>query len=43
MGIIEPLETLFDEEYLDSFTLKALTYYRGHLYQIAEKLGNHLR
>jgi len=42
MGIIEPLETLFDQEYLDSFIPKALTYYRGHLYQIADKLGNHL-
>jgi maltose-binding protein MalE len=42
MAIIEPLENLFDQEYLDSFIPKALTYYKGHLYQIADKLGNHL-
>ncbi len=42
MGIIEPLENLFDQEYLDLFIPTALTYYRGHLYQIADKLGNHL-
>jgi maltose-binding protein MalE len=42
MGIIEPMETLFDKSYLDSFIPKGLTYYKGHLYQIADKLGNHL-
>jgi maltose-binding protein MalE len=42
MGIIKPLEDLFDPEYLETFAPAALTYYRGHLYQIADKLGNHL-
>jgi arabinogalactan oligomer/maltooligosaccharide transport system permease protein len=42
MDIIQPLENLFDKEYLDSFNPKALTYYKGHLYQMADKLGNHL-
>jgi maltose-binding protein MalE len=42
MGIIKPLEGLFDQEYLETFTPAALTYYRGHLYQVADKLGNHL-
>lgn len=42
MGIIEPLENLFDKDYLNLFNPSALTYYRGHLYQIADKLGNHL-
>lgn len=42
MGIIQPLETLFDTEYLDTFIPKSLTYYKGHLYQIADKIGNHL-
>lgn len=42
MGIIEPLEPLFEKEYLDTFIPKGLTYYKGHLYQIADKLGNHL-
>jgi maltose-binding protein MalE len=42
MGIIRPLEDLFEKDYPDRFTPEALTYYRGHLYQIADKLGNHL-
>ena len=42
MGIISPLENLFDKEYLSSFIPQALTYYKGHLYQIADKIGNHL-
>jgi len=42
MDIILPLEDLFDRAYLDQFDPKALTYYKGHLYQIADKLGNHL-
>ncbi|MGB5874407.1 MAG: extracellular solute-binding protein, partial [Bacteroidota bacterium] len=42
MGIIDPLEPFFEPEFLDSFTPEALTYYKGHLYQIADKLGNHL-
>ena len=42
MGIIQPLEEVFDSAYLDRFIPKGLTYYRGHLYQIADKLGNHL-
>ncbi len=42
MEIIDPLETLFERDFLDSFTPEALTYYKGHLYQIADKLGNHL-
>jgi len=42
MGIIEPLEGLFDRAFLDSFIPQGLTYYHNHLYQIADKLGNHL-
>jgi arabinogalactan oligomer / maltooligosaccharide transport system permease protein len=42
MGIIDPLEPLFEKEYLDSFIPKGLTYYKGHLYQMADKIGNHL-
>ncbi len=42
MNIIAPLEDLFKIEWLDSFNPKALTWYQGHLYQIADKLGNHL-
>lgn len=42
MGIIQALDTLFDAEYLDSFVPQGLVRYRGHLYQIADKVGNHL-
>ncbi|MGA2623265.1 MAG: extracellular solute-binding protein [Bacteroidota bacterium] len=42
MNIILPLDSLFEKEWLDSFNPKALTWYKGHLYQIADKLGNHL-
>ena len=42
MDIIQPLETLFTKSWLDSITPKGLTWYKGHLYQIADKLGNHL-
>jgi arabinogalactan oligomer / maltooligosaccharide transport system substrate-binding protein/arabinogalactan oligomer / maltooligosaccharide transport system permease protein len=42
MKIIEPLDTLFSQDFLASFNPKGLTWYKGHLYQIADKLGNHL-
>jgi len=42
MNIIKPLENNFTKVYLDSFNTKGLTWYKGHLYQIADKLGNHL-
>jgi maltose-binding protein MalE len=42
MEIIRPLEDLFDKQFLDSFIPQGLVNYRGHLYQIADKLGNHL-
>jgi len=42
MDIIMPLDDLFDRQYLDGFNPKGLTYYKGHLFQIADKLGNHL-
>jgi arabinogalactan oligomer/maltooligosaccharide transport system permease protein len=42
MNIILPMENLFEKQWLDSFNPKALTWYNGHLYQIADKLGNHL-
>ncbi len=42
MNIIQPLEDLFPKSYLDSINPKGLTWYKGHLYQIADKLGNHL-
>ncbi|MCX6143240.1 MAG: extracellular solute-binding protein [Ignavibacteriales bacterium] len=39
---IRPLEDLFSQEYLSAFDSTALLRYRGHLYQIADKIGNHL-
>ena len=42
MGIIKPLEDIFSAEYLANFNPQGLTYYEGHLYQIADRLGNHL-
>ncbi len=42
MQIILPLDTLFSREYLSRFNPKALVYSHGHLYQIADRIGNHL-
>ncbi len=39
---IRPLEDLFTPEYLAEFDSAALLRYKGHLYQIADKIGNHL-
>ncbi len=42
MQIILPLEESFPREWLAQFDPKGLTWYKGHLYQVADKLGNHL-
>ena len=42
MDIILPLENLFGRDWLDQYDPRGLTWYKGHLYQIADKLGNHL-
>ncbi len=42
MGIIKPLEGMFTKEFLDSFLPQSIKYYKGHLYQLPDKLGNHL-
>ena len=42
MDIILPLEPLLDSTWLLQYDPRALTWYRGHLYQVADKLGNHL-
>ncbi|MBI3193316.1 MAG: extracellular solute-binding protein [Ignavibacteriae bacterium] len=42
MDIIVPLENQFEKGWLDSFNPKGITWFKGHLYQIADKLGNHL-
>lgn len=45
LDVIHSLDTLFDKDYLSGFLetpLKANTWFRGHLYQIADRIGNHL-
>lgn len=39
---IRPLEGLFSPTFLGEFDSSAFTFFRGHLYQIADKVGNHL-
>jgi maltose-binding protein MalE len=39
---IRPLEELFPATYLAAFDSTSLLWYHGHLYQIADKIGNHL-
>jgi maltose-binding protein MalE len=39
---IRPLEDLFPASYLAEFDSTSLLWYHGHLYQIADKIGNHL-
>ncbi len=45
LGVIMPLESFYEQATLDSFLtepLAANTWFHGHLYQIADNIGNHL-
>ena len=42
MEIIKPLDQVFPKTYIDSFNTSALIYSNGKLWQLADKLGNHL-
>lgn len=42
MEIIKPLEKIFSKKYLENFNENGLIRLHGHLWQIADKLGNHL-
>lgn len=42
MAIIRPLEDLLDGAFLEGFDTKAKVRHKGHLYQIAPVVGNHL-
>ncbi len=45
LEVIKPLENLFDKLFLDRFItepIPANTWFQGHLYQIADQVGNHL-
>ncbi|NIV14779.1 MAG: extracellular solute-binding protein [Aliifodinibius sp.] len=45
LEVIKPLEDYFNQAFLDSFAsqpVQANTWFNGHLYQIADRVGNHL-
>ena len=45
LDVIQPLEAFFSKTELDSFLdspFPANTYFKGHLFQIADRVGNHL-
>ena len=45
LDVIQPLDTLFESAYLDGFLshpIQANTWLNGQLYQIADRIGNHL-
>ncbi|RMG69202.1 MAG: extracellular solute-binding protein [Calditrichaeota bacterium] len=45
LKVVRPLEDLFSQAFLDSFLtdpFPANTWFHGHLYQIADRIGNHL-
>ncbi|KPL08325.1 hypothetical protein AMJ86_01045 [bacterium SM23_57] len=45
LDVIQPIESYVGKAYLDSFLtepLPANTWFRGHLYQVADRVGNHL-
>lgn len=41
-SIIMPLENVFPPSYFEQFNPMAVVRYQGHIYQIADRLGNHL-
>ena len=42
LGIIKPLEEIFDTSFINQFDPRGLLWYKGHLYQIGDQIGNHL-
>lgn len=45
LAVIQPLENLLEPSFLDSFIVDpvpAAVWYRGHLFQLADEIGNHL-
>lgn len=45
LEVIQPIEPYVSQAYLDSFLsepIPANTWFRGHLYQVADRVGNHL-
>ncbi len=41
-SIITPLENIFSDDFFEKFSENGLVKYKGHIYQIADRLGNHL-
>ncbi len=42
LQIVKPLEELFDSSFINQFDPRGLLWYKGHLYQIGDQIGNHL-
>lgn len=42
MGVLHPLQDFFSEEELALFDEKGKVYYKGNLYMLADRIGNHL-
>ncbi len=42
MGFIQPLEKFFSDAEQAEFDTTCLVFFRGHLYQVADRIGNHL-
>ncbi len=42
LKIVKPLEEVFDSSFLNQFDPRGLLWYKGHLYQIGDQIGNHL-
>ncbi len=42
MRFIQPMEPFFTEEELAEFDSACLVHFRGHLFQVADRIGNHL-
>jgi len=45
LGVLQPLDDFFDQAMLDSFLIEPIaanTWFQDHLYQIADRVGNHL-
>ncbi len=42
MGFIQPMEEFFSTSELAEYDTACLVHFRGHLYQVADRIGNHL-
>ncbi len=42
MGLVEPLEEILPEVFLQGFVPEGLVWSHGHLYQVSDQVGNHL-